>query len=412
VGDAVFKVSSDQAFTMSEAACRRKLEKSAARPSPVSLAVAMPDNATLSIRGETGDITVTRDYPVETFPATDRPLSSDTLKGVFEKTAGEPFVLEQLEAGKLPPLVIPPSRLKEIRRDFYGVLRQAVNDRAGSRRSENLKGALSDLLPPAKDSGETSKIVTVAIRDIRDVHILNDPLVDRVLLPFTAGNVQGLGRSGKRLSGREDRLIWDLPFILFDSEWSEHREAVKSLVNRGHRNFRLNNLGHFNLFDGIEGVELSTGYRLFSLNSQALLAWKELGAKEATLYVEDDRDNLRHILQRNSGLRLALTVYGSVPLITSRIPIRGVRQETPLLSDRNDAYRVSQRGGLTVVTSEVDFSLLGRLGEIQAMGCGSLVLDLNHLGPFSAAGKKVLDALRKGSEVPGTSVFNFEMGME
>jgi putative protease len=412
VGDAVFKVSSDQAFTMSEAACRRKLEKAAAPPAPVRLAVAMPDNVTLSVRGETGDITVTRDYPVETFSATDRPLSSDTLKGVFEKTAGEPFVLEQLEAVKLPPLVIPPSRLKEIRRDFYGILRQAVNDRAGGRRSEHLKKALSDLLPPAKTSGETQRVVTVAIRDIRDVHILNDPLVDRVLLPLTAGNVQGLGHAGKRLSGREDRVIWDLPFILFDSEWSGHREAVRSLVKRGHRNFRLNNLGHFHLFEGIEGVELSAAYRLFSLNSQALLAWKELGAAEATLYIEDDRDNLRQILQRECGLNLALTVYGSVPLITSRIPIRGVRPDTPLLSDRNDAYRVSQRGGLTVITPEVDFSLLGRLGEIQAMGCGRFILELNHLGPFSPEGKRVLEALRKGNEVPGTSPFNFEMGME
>jgi putative protease len=137
-----------------------------------------------------------------------------------------------------------------------------------------------------------------------------------------------------------------------------------------------------------------------------------LGAAEATLYIEDDRDNLRQILQRECGLHLALTVYGSVPLITSRIPIRGVRPDTPLLSDRNDAYRVSQRGGLTVIAPEVDFSLLGRLGEIQATGCGRFILELNHLGPFSPEGKRVLEALRKGNEVPGTSPFNFEMGME
>jgi putative protease len=355
---------------------------------------------------------VSRDYAVETFPATDRPLSAETLKGVFERAAGEPFVLERLETGKLPPLVIPPSRLKEIRRDFYEALRKAVHNRDGGRRSEHLKGALSELLPPTKDAGAAEKIVTVAIRDIRDIHILNDPLVNRVLLPLTSGNIQGLGRAGKRLSGREDRVIWDLPFILFDSEWSDYREAVRSLVECGHKNYRLNNLGHFALFDGIEGVELSTGFRLFSVNSQALLAWRELGAREAVLYIEDDRENLRQILQRECGLHLGLTVYGSIPLITSRIPIRGVRPDTPFLSDRNDAYRVSQRGGLTVINPDVDFSLLGRLEEVQTLGCGRLVVDLSHLGPFSPAGKKVLEALRKGNEVPGTSPFNFDMGME
>ena len=41
------------------------------------------------------------------------------------------------------------------------------------------------------------------------------------------------------------------------------------------RSFCLNNLGHFPLFDGIDGLRLSAGYRLFSLNSQALLSWGE-----------------------------------------------------------------------------------------------------------------------------------------
>jgi putative protease len=412
VGDAVFKVSSDQAFTMSEAACRRRLEHTSTAPEPVRLTVAMPDNGTLSIRGEARDVTVARDYAVETFPASDRPLSAETLQGVFEKTAGEPFAPERLETGKLPPLVIPPSRLKEIRRDFYRALRQAVHERDNTRRAEHLKEALSDLLPQAVRTTAGERTVTVAIRDIRDGHIVNDPAVDRLLLPLTAGNIHGLGRAAKRLAGRENRVTWDLPFILLDSEWNEYRDVITSLVQRGHRSFRLNNVGHFPLFDGLEGVELSAGYRLFSLNSQALLAWKELGIAEATLYIEDDRDNLRELLKRESGLRLALTVYGAVPLITSRIPIRGVRPDTPVVSDRGDAYRVEQRGGLSVLASDTDFSLLGRLGEVQAMGCGNFVLDLTHLGPFSPEGKKVLEALRRGYEVPGTSPFNFEMGME
>jgi putative protease len=48
-------------------------------------------------------------------------------------------------------------------------------------------------------------------------------------------------------------------------------------------------------------------------------------------------------------------------LITSRIPIRGVRADSPVLSDRSEAYRVDGRTGLTVLTSDTDFSLLGHL---------------------------------------------------
>jgi putative protease len=107
-----------------------------------------------------------------------------------------------------------------------------------------------------------------------------------------------------------------------------------------------------------------------------------------------------------------MPVYGAVPLITSRIPIRSVRSDQPVVSDRDDRYRVDVRSGLTVVTSETDFSLLGHLSQLQSMGCGRFLLDLSHLGPFSPQGKKVMEALKKGQEVPGTSPFNFLSGME
>ncbi|HEX9873629.1 MAG TPA: U32 family peptidase, partial [Deferrimonas sp.] len=187
---------------------------------------------------------------------------------------------------------------------------------------------------------------------------------------------------------------------------------IRTLTQAGFTTFRLNNLGHFTLFDGLSGLTLITGYRLFSLNSQALLAWRELGATEATLYIEDDRDNLGAILRRDAGITPALTVYSTVALITSRIPIRNVRSDTPVVSDRGDGYRVDSRSGLSVVTPENDFSLIGRLGELQSLGCGRFTADLSHLGPFSEGGKRVLDALRRDTSVPGTSIFNYESAME
>jgi putative protease len=223
--------------------------------------------------------------------------------------------------------------------------------------------------------------------------------------------VQHLGQ-GQRLARREERVIWDIPFVLLGNAWQECRKAVRHLVARGFRNFRLNNLGHLALFDELQGLKLQSGWRLFTLNSQAALAWKELGITETTLYLEDDRSNLADLLRRDTGLDTSLTVYASVPLITSRIPLRGLRSDSPVLSDRDDAYRVTQRGGETVVSSNTDFSLLKHLPELEKMGFYRFIIDLSHIGPFSARGKQVLDALRRGGNVPDTSDFNFERGME
>ncbi len=411
-GDAVFKVSSDQAFTMSEAACRRRLESTSAPAAPLRLSISLHQGA-LTVRGSSGELAFERSYPVETFPAEDRPLSQETLQRVFAQRGSAPFFLEVLEVGELPPVVIPPSRLKAIRREVYAEAQREAIRRSDSRKKGHLASALASLIPPSSPRSGGRPDVCVGIESVRDAHLLGDPGVDRLLVPLTLSNVQGALHAGRRLAGREERIVWDIPFILLKTEWEQCREGVRLLTQKGYSHFRLNNLGHFPLFDGIDGrLVLSTGWRLFSLNSQALQGWRSLGATEATLYIEDDRENLREVLRRNAGIETALTVYASVPLITSRIPIRGVRSDTPLLSDRAEAYRVQSRSGQSVLTSETDFSLLGRLKELQDLGCSRFFVELAHLGAFSAQGKKILDALRQDKETPGTSPFNYDRGME
>jgi putative protease len=84
----------------------------------------------------------------------------------------------------------------------------------------------------------------------------------------------------------------------------------------------------------------------------------------------------------------------------------------PLVSDRGEGYQVAVRQGLTIVRPEVDFSLLGHLGQLRALGCQRFIIELGHLGPFSPVAKKILDAYRHDRPVPQTSLFNFELGME
>jgi putative protease len=411
VGDAVFKVSSEQAFTLSEAACRRKLEGAARAPVPVRLRIAL-HGKTLVVQARGGGMALEREFPVETFPATEHPLTVETLKGVFARTAGEPFCLAELEAPALPPVVIPPRRLKQVRRELYQALGMELGAKRREHRQEGVTAGLQSLLPSQPMAGADKMHLSVAIGDLRDSHILNDPLVDRIFLPLTPGIVQGVSRYGRRLSGREHRVVGDLPVILFDRQWSQCQQAIDYLIERGFTTFRLNNLGHFRFFEKAPATRLLAGYRLFSLNSQAVCAWRDQGVAEITLYPEDDRDNLAQVLARKTGVLPLIQVYGTIPLITSRIPIRGVRSDQPVFSDRGEAYRVEGHSGLTVLRAETDFSLAGQLRCLQELGCGRFVVDLSHLGTFSARGKQILEAITKDTEIAGTSRFNFDTGLE
>jgi putative protease len=213
---------------------------------------------------------------------------------------------------------------------------------------------------------------------------------------------------GRKLRGDEGRVIWHLPFIIFDADLPFYEEAVGALLSHGFRRFELANLSHFALLKGRD-AEISTDFRLFSLNSQALLAWEELGATACTLYLEDDADNLAALLTAEVPVRRRVLVYGAVPAMTTRIAIRGSKGDAPLVSDRGEEYDVTVRGELTTITPTTRFSLTHFRSRLQEMGCGSFVIDLSPAP--REQWRSILDAFARGEALPGTSEFNFTMGL-
>ncbi|MCJ7604285.1 MAG: hypothetical protein MUO63_22635, partial [Desulfobulbaceae bacterium] len=170
-------------------------------------------------------------------------------------------------------------------------------------------------------------------------------------------------------------------------------------------------LGHIPLFEGLPELRLLGGFRCYTVNSQAALAWQELGLAGLTLNVEDDRRNFKDLYSRSLPLPLAITVYSPQPVLLSRIPVRGVRPGSVLRSDRDEGYRILNRNGLTEVVAEHDFSLSGHLHELHDMGCSHMIADLSHCGFSSAKGQEVLGAIAADQQLPDTSSLNYKRGL-
>lgn len=406
-GDAVFKVSSQQAFSMSDAACRRKLGQVKAKKQPLELSVQLVEQQFI-LAAKVGTVTLNASYDVDVYPASDSPLSAEALKQVFSRTSDDPFELVELVAEGLPCVVIPPKRLKEIRRDFYLHLREDINKLKRQNRDGQKQRAKAALLTKGSCQ-RRQQVVTVAVRDVREMRALENPDIDRVLVPLTPAV---LHRRWKASSRQCCGVVWDIPFVIFDQEWRTIQQAVHYLVEAGFTHFRLNNLSHFRLFNKLEGLQLETSYRLFCMNTQAMLSWQDLGASSSELYIEDERSNIAELFSRAGNYPIQAMVYGSVPLITSRIRIPGVKSDLPLVSDRGDEYRVNNRGGLSVLQSQTDFSLCGEMNRLQELGCAGYLIDISHLGAFSNEGRRVMDAARSRRDLPNTSNFNFEAGID
>jgi putative protease len=414
-GDAVFKVSSETAFTMSENACLKRLEGVKTGKMPCDLSLVM-EGETLRITGKAAGSEVVAEFPLGSLDSARSADMEEVLRGQFCRTGDTPFELRSLSAPGFPALLIPASRLKEVRREFYRMAADRICGTLGTRRREKLKEALASLVVRARGRSAARAELTVRIEQLRDFHIVHQDGVQGVSIPVSRANMHQLPIFARKLKGREREIQWRLPFIIFEADLPFYRDAIRFIADHGFRRFEASNLSHFPLLRqaGLQKgepdpLEVVTDYRLFSLNSQALLAWKELGASAATLYIEDDAENMALLLDSEIPIDRRVMVYCSVPAITTKIAVKGVKSDAPVLSDRGDAYSVTTRDGLTMVTPERMFSLTAFRGRLQDMGCATFVIDL------AAAPReewpRILDAYSRGKELPGTTEFNFLMGL-
>ncbi len=405
-GDAVFMVASSDAYALSDNACRRRLQQPQMMTEEVDLQLQVTPQQ-MRIEAQVGGMEHVADYGLTSSPAATHPLDETILRQAFAATASEPFVLGSLACGPLPAIVIPPGQLKQIRRTFYQELRRRREGYQQEQRARKRDLALQSLLPQHQAAAPRTQ-VRLLLNDAREQHLLRDAEVEMILLPLSRSNL----RHAAKLLRRAGQIIWDIPFILFDDDWQQLRTAIRSLVQNGFTRYRLNNLGHFPLFADIEGLTLYSSYRLQVLNTQALVALAGLGITDAELYIEDDGRNLAAVLGHRLPVPVSLSVYGRVPLLTSRIRVRALRPDADVVSDRGDRYRMQQRQGLSWLYSETPFSFIAQMRELAAAGCQGFVLDLTPHSATSPQGRQVLDALRQGVDPPGCSKFNLETELE
>jgi U32 family peptidase len=408
LGDSVFKVSSETAFTMSENACLKKLESVKGDSIPCSLRLWHLDE-TLHIEARVFNTRLATQFPLGPLEPARTADMEGVLRGQFSKTGDTQFVLTTLEAPDFPALLIPAPRLKEIRRNFYAWLGDASLGVLKKRSRMGRDEAISSLVPRRPSPAFKGKDeLAMKIEQLKDWHELHRDIVDQVILPVSRANMHQFPQYVRKLKGYEERIIWQLPFMIFDAEVPFYQEAVQYILRSGFKRFELTNLSHFQFFKETE-AELCTDYRLYSLNSQALLQWQELGVTRSTLYIEDDRDNMAQLLGADLKIKRGALLYAPVPVITSKIGIKEIKGEAPLVSDRGDVYSVKVKDHLTVVNAQVPFSLTQYRTELRQLGCGSFLMDLSHLLPEER--ERALEAYRKGLGVQGASDFNYTAGL-
>ena len=406
VGDSIYKVSSREAYTLSDNACLRRLEGSHGDKLPCSLAVSLKDGQ-LHISATVAGFHHDFSFPLgQLEPARSGDMQA-VLSGQFSKCGDTPFRLDSLVAPDFPAVLIPSALFKDLRRRFYQQLFETFSAVSREQISTARKGALQDLkmVQSAPRRQASREVLTVVIAEPKEWRFPLQNGADAVLLPLSKAAIHQLTSVVPRMRDAEEQIIWQLPFILFDREIPLYRDTLRTLYKAGFRRFEAANLSHFELLHGFEGLHISTWHRCFSLNSQALAAWRELGAEAATLYLEDDSSNIAELLSAGVDLEQRVLVYSPLPVMTTKIRIKDVHANTPLRSDRGETYRVTSHDGLQTISSTQPFSLTARHSELRHRGCTSFVIDLGE--EPRERWSEIIAAFKSGRELSGTTEFNY-----
>jgi putative protease len=406
VGDSIYKVSSREAFTLSENACMRRLESGQESKLPCRLVLRVTDGS-LHITAEVSGSHHKFIYPLGELETARSSDMTGVLTSQFSKTGDTQFRMEALEAPDFPPVLIPSAAFKELRRQFYRYLAESVAAVTAERSGASRKAAIQEINAIRSSSARPAARESLAVvMDLpRDWRFPLQQGADLSILPLSKAAIHQIPSAVPRMRGFEHQVVWQLPFMIFDRDIPLYRDTVRQLHGAGFRNFEAANLSHFALLQGLEGLHISAWHRCFSLNSQALAAWQELGVETATLYIEDDAVNLAALLAANVAVERRVIAYAPLPVMTTKIRIKDVHSNTPLHSDRGEAYTVTTRDGLQTISAAVPCSLTARHSELRSRGCGSYLIDLRQAPRESW--NDIIAAFKNGRELPGTTEFNY-----
>ncbi len=407
-GDLIFKLSTGKSFTTSEEACRRRLSSAPVRAHSIDVIISCGDEE-LSVKASVRGLQIEKKYKVEMFPAERSPLTTVTLQKVFSKTTIQNLSLGTLTALDLPPVVIKPSRLKAIRRDFYLGLStefQAVQKREGRVRLAQIQEKIEQKKSSTRLQDVCERLY-VACDRIEDVEAVQEYSDISFIFPLT----NDLYTAHLERNIAPQLVTWDLPSIVFDQDWRALEQNVVKAIAAGCKRFRLNSLSHFCFFENLKDGKLLSGSWLYCLNTQAISMMAKEKIEKWSLSIEDDRSNIKTMLAGSESNNLILTAYSPVDLFTSRIKPSVAKQKFILENDKGGMLSLSQNAGLTVTNAEKPFSLTGRLQSLRKMGCVNYLLDLRGLGLKSEGGQEILQAYYEDRSLGGTTLFNFERGL-
>lgn len=228
-----------------------------------------------------------------------------------------------------------------------------------------------------------------------------------VLLTASKPNLERLAKA-RLHPAQKKRFAWSLPPVILPKDLDYYQRAVRWFVDRGYRNWELNNWGHFDFFRETERPVLTAGHRFNVRNPAALAALGAQGCTRTVLSLEITGREIQRLLRSPLGSVPVVTVYAWPALFTSRLK-PALLAGKPFVTPRNEPYLLLSESGITVVYADRPVSWLARLAPLRSWGVRCFLIDLSE-GPRRNPKdlERVLSGFKRGRADEPFSEFNWD----
>lgn len=188
------------------------------------------------------------------------------------------------------------------------------------------------------------------------------------------------------------------------------KETLNKLIEKGYKNFMVNNLAHINILRG-KGVNMMAGQYLYTFNKWAVSFLENQDIMALQTPLENSERNLEDTFKTKSEReRVLLTVFAYPQLFRLRFKLPKDYDFTYFHDKEGENFKVNSTPDGSFVMPELPFSLIDKMDSLKSKGWKRQMIDFSKTRVLKTDVRAMLNLIQNHETVPGASRFNWKDG--
>jgi putative protease len=222
----------------------------------------------------------------------------------------------------------------------------------------------------------------VAVSHINDLYVVQSSRPAKVILSLNRKTLNYLIKEGNPpLPFKPAEIILALEPFFPQTAGEELTEIIRLLIDKGYRQFVVNNLGHFSLFRDVRTeVQLIAGPWLYTFNTWALSYIMSMEVDGVIPPLENNRQNMERTIGTDSRQLRSLffvPVFAWPPLFSIKADLGRLYDFKTFSDNRDENFSLICESDGSRVIPEKPFSISDKIPFLKEAGFRHFVIDLS-----------------------------------